>query len=39
MEDSKIKSDEYNTYDSGIVTGTSMGSVKSISEFDKIALI
>lgn len=39
MEDSKIKQDEFDSYNSGIVTGTSMGSVKSISEFDKTALV
>ncbi|MGA1839979.1 MAG: beta-ketoacyl-[acyl-carrier-protein] synthase family protein [bacterium] len=39
MEDSKIKQDEFDSYDSGIVTGTSMGSVKSISDFDKTALV
>jgi 3-oxoacyl-[acyl-carrier-protein] synthase II len=39
MEDSKIKRDDFDVYNSGIVTGTSMGSVKSISEFDKTALV
>jgi len=39
MEDGQIEIDEINTYDTGIVTGTSMGSVKSISEFDKTSLV
>jgi 3-oxoacyl-[acyl-carrier-protein] synthase II len=38
LEDSKIEIAEFDTYDTGMVTGTSTGSVKSISEFDKTAL-
>ncbi|MGA1795525.1 MAG: beta-ketoacyl-[acyl-carrier-protein] synthase family protein [bacterium] len=39
MHDAHIEMDGINTYDTGIVTGTSMGSVKSISDFDKTSLI
>ena len=38
MEDGQVEMNDANTYQTGIVTGTSMGSVKSISEFDKISL-
>jgi 3-oxoacyl-[acyl-carrier-protein] synthase II len=38
MQDGGIQITETNTYDTGVVIGTSMGSVSSISEFDKIAL-
>ncbi|MGA1791387.1 MAG: beta-ketoacyl-[acyl-carrier-protein] synthase family protein [bacterium] len=38
MEDGQIEINHANTYQTGIVTGTSMGSVKSISEFDKTSL-
>ena len=38
MEDGRIEVNNANTYQTGIVTGTSMGSVKSISEFDKMSL-
>jgi len=39
MRDAQMEIDNINTYDTGIVTGTSMGSVKSISDFDKSSLI
>ena len=39
MEDGRVAVNDINTYQTGIVTGTSMGSVKSISEFDKAALV
>lgn len=38
-EDASFHVTETGTYDTGIVTGTSMGSVSSISEFDKTALV
>lgn len=39
LEDSGIEITGINTYDTGIVVGTSLGSVRSISEFDKTGLI
>ncbi|MGA1871447.1 MAG: beta-ketoacyl-[acyl-carrier-protein] synthase family protein [bacterium] len=38
LEDSRIEISAHNTYDTGIVVGTTMGSVRSISEFDKSGL-
>lgn len=38
LQDTGMEITEENTYDTGIVLGTSMGSVRSISEFDKTAL-
>ncbi|MFH0924851.1 MAG: beta-ketoacyl-[acyl-carrier-protein] synthase family protein [bacterium] len=39
LNDSGITITEKNTYDMGVVVGTTMGSVSSISEFDKSGLI
>jgi 3-oxoacyl-[acyl-carrier-protein] synthase II len=39
LEDSRMKIRRENTYDTGIVVGTTMGSVRSISDFDKAGLV